>query len=148
MSEQAFTKITTLKSYGCECAQDEYTAAIDVKKYPNVYPSYDGFDVFFYKGKLYRIDLPPEIKDIRDAKEKYSRLYGPPSGMEDWPNGVSWVMWENTTTGFVIAYNREKTGMFLNAVPAGTVTLIRYYDKRLQDFLEKQEKKNHTREIH
>jgi len=152
MSEQAFTKATTLTSYGCECAQDEYTAAIDVKKFPNIYPSYiytrNGFDVFFYKGKLYKFDLPPDIKNIREAKEKYSNQYGPPSGTEDWPNGVSWVKWENDTTGFVIAYNREKTGTFLNAVPAGTVTLIRYYDKPLQDALEAQERKKQTRANH
>jgi hypothetical protein len=145
MSEQAFTKATTLTSYGCECAQDEYTAAIDVKRFPNVYPSYiyavNGFDVFFYNGKLYKIDVPPEIKNIHDAKGKYSELYGPPSSTEDWPNGVSWVKWENKTTGLMIAYNREKTGTFIDSVPAGTVTLIRYYDKPLQDTLEAQEKK-------
>lgn len=152
MSEQAFTKITGLQSYGCECAQDEYTAAIDVKKYPNVYPSYisalDGFDVFFYKGRLYKIDLPSEIKDIRDVKERYSKLYGPPTSSEDWPNGVSWIKWENKTTGLVVAYNREKTGTFFNTLPAGTVTLIRYIDKPLSDALEKQEKNNPTRARH
>lgn len=157
MTEEAFKKVTGLTTRYCaHCALDEFTVDVYPEKYPRIFPDYvyslskneQGFDCNFYKGKLYRIEVSPEISEINAAKKKYTELYGLPSSEEDWPNGVSWVTWENKTTAFVLAYEREKSGTFWHPIPAGTVTLVRYVDKPLRDALEAQEKKNPTRAHH
>lgn len=157
MTEDAFKKVTGLATRAChECAQDESTVSVDVEKYPGLFPAYlyalekyqRGFDCNFYKGKLYRIEAFPEIKEIEAAKKKYTELFGPPSKMEDWENGVSWVTWENKTTAFVLAYVRKKGDAYPLTLPVGTVSLVRYIDKPLRDALESQEKKSPTRRNH
>ena len=157
MTEEVLKKLTGLSTYACHhCAQYEYTVAVYAEKYPSMFPAYiyalpkhqRGFDCYFYKGKLYKIETSPEISEINAAKKIYTERFGPISGQEDWPNGVSWVTWENKTTAFVLAYDREKSGTFWHPIPAGTVTLVRYIDKPLRDALEAQEKKNPTRAHH
>ena len=164
MTEAAFKKVTAvakpyfgLTPYFCHhCAQDETIASIFVDRHPRIFPEYlytlskdeGGFGCFFYRGKLYRIETSSEIKKIDAAKKHYTALYGTPSRIEDWPNGVSWVTWENKTTAFVLAYNREKGGTFWYPIPPGTVTLVQYIDKPLRDALEAQEKKKPTRQHH
>lgn len=154
MTEEAFKKVTGVTPNFCHwCALDELTAPIDANKYPGLFPKLSkpdqGFDCGFYRKKLYRIETSsPEIKQIDAAKKHYTALYGPPSKMEDWPNGVSWLTWENRTTAFVLAYDREKSGTFWHTIPAGTVTLVQYIDKPLRDALEAQEKKSPTRAHH
>ena len=158
ITEEQFKKITGIKKmdFCAHCAIDESMMSVEVEKFPSVYPAYlytlpkyaRGFGASFYKGKLYMIETSPEIEEIKAAKKKYTELYGPPSSEEDWPNGVSWVTWENRTTAFVLAYNREKTGSFFSTIPAGTVTLVRYLDKPLHNALEAQEKKNPSRSHH
>jgi hypothetical protein len=151
MTEDAFKKVTGLAIRAChECAQGESTVDVDVEKYPGLFPAYlyglekyqRGLDCNFYKGKLYRIEAFPEIKEIEAAKKKYTELFGPPSKMEDWENGISWVTWENKTTAFVLAYVRKKGDVYPLTLPPGTVSLARYIDKPLRDALEAQEKKN------
>ena len=127
--------------------------SVDVDKFPGVYPAYlyalpkyaRGFGVSFYKGQLYMIETSPEIEEIEAAKKKYTELYGPFSKEEHWPNGVSWVTWENKTTAFVLAYNREKSGTFPYTKPPGTVSLVRYLDRPLSEALEAQEKTHPSR---
>lgn len=154
MTEEAFKKITGVTPNFCHwCALDELTAPIDADKYPGLFPKLSkggqGFDCGFYKKKLYKIETSSsEMKQIDAAKKHYTALYGPPSKVEDWPNGVSWLTWENKTTAFVLAYNREKSGTFPYTMPPGTVTLVQYIDKPLRDALEAQEKKNPTRQHH
>ena len=157
MTEEAFNKVTGVTPNFCHhCAQDETNAAVYIEKHPHVYPEYlyslpksnQGFGCKFYKGKLYLIEAFPELSEINTAKKKYTETYGPPSNVDDWPNGVSWITWENKTTAFVLAYEREKSGTFWHTIPAGTVTLVRYVDKPLRDTLEAQEKKNPTRAHH
>jgi len=158
MAEEQFKKITGTKEmdFCAHCALDESVMGVDVEKLPGIFPAYlyklpkyaRGFGGFFYKGKLYKIETSPEIDEIKAAKKKYTELYGPPSSEEDWPNGVSWVTWENKTTAFVLAYDREKSGTFWHTIPAGTVTFVQYIDKPLRDSLEAQEKKKPTRASH
>jgi len=145
MTEEALKKLTGLSTYACHhCARDEYTVAVDAEKYPKMFPAYvyslpkhqRGFDCNFYKGRLYKIDVPPEIKEIGAAKKQYTALYGPPSKTEDWPNGLSWVTWENKATAFVLAYVRKKGDAYPLTLPVGTVSLVRYIDKPLRDALE------------
>jgi hypothetical protein len=157
ITEEVFKKVTGVTPEFCHhCAQDETTTAVYIEKHSRVYPEYlyslpkndQGFGCKFYKGKLYLIEASPEISEINAAKKHYTALYGPPSKMEDWSNGVSWVTWENKTTAFVLAYDREKSGAFWHTIPAGTVTFVQYIDKPLRNALEAQEKKRPTRASH
>jgi hypothetical protein len=67
MTEKEFTKITGLESYYCEgCGIDEYTAAVDINRYPGTYPKYiyslkadqRGIDCYFYKKNCIKLYCP------------------------------------------------------------------------------------------
>jgi len=155
--EEVFKKIAGLTPSVCpHCALNESSAYVYVEKYPGLFPPYvyslkkyqRGIGCAFYKGKLYRIEVSPEIKEVEAAKKKYTGLFGPPSKIEDWPNGVSWVTWENNTTVFMFSYDRVKDDSSPYTPPAGTLRHVQYIDKPLRDALEAQEKKKPTRQRH
>ncbi len=159
MSIEEFRKVTNLTPISCpHCAQNESSASIYVEKYPGLFPKYiyllkeyqRGFGCDFFNGKLYRIEAFPEIDKIEAARKKYTMLYGPPSKTTDWPNGLSFVVWENDKTALVLTYVRKqrKDYAYPLTMPAGTVSSVEYIDKPLRDALEAQEKKKPTRQHH
>jgi hypothetical protein len=159
MTEDGFKKVTgTTKTDFCaHCADDESVMSVDAEELPGVFPAYiyklpeytRTVVGFFYKGKLYRIETSPEIGSISAAKNKYSELFGPPK-IEDWKNGLSFAIWENKTTAFVLTYVRkqDKDHGYPLTMPVGTVSHVEYIDKPLRDALEAQEKKHPTRTHH
>ncbi len=160
MTEGQFKKIAgPIDVLPClHCALYENVMSVDIEKYPGVFPVYlyslakyqRGLDCSFYKGKLYRIETFPEIKEINAAKKKYTELFGPPSRTEDWPNGLSLAIWENKNTALVLTYVRKqrKDYAYPLTLPVGTVSSVEYIDKSLRDALEAQEKMKPTRQSH
>ncbi len=147
MTEEEFQNITGLKTYACEgCKPHEFVAAIDIGRYPDLFPKYvykfaapqRGVDCGFYRNKLYKIAFPPEVKEIAAARRKYTETFGPPTKLDEWPNGLSWLTWENEKTIFSIAYVRKRGDAYPLTLPVGTVSSVYYIDKVLYNELHRQ----------
>lgn len=157
MTENEFKKVTGLVSEACEgCSKDEYMADIDIDRYPDIYPKYvykleydqRGAVFHFYKNRIYSMDIPPEVANINDARNKYTAIYGPPTKSEDWASGISCLIWEDKKTIFTITYVRVKGEGYPLNQPVGWIDNIQYEDKSLSMQLEKsklRDKKKVTR---
>jgi hypothetical protein len=149
MTEKEFQTITGLTTYACEgCGPDEYAATIDIDRYPGIFPKYiynldtykRGVDCAFYKGKLYKITIPPEVKEIESAKKKYTEAFGAPTKFDEWTNGLSWLIWENKATVFSLSYVRKKGNAYPLTLPVGTVSSVEYVDRIMRGQLDRHKK--------
>lgn len=114
MTEQEFRKITgPIDIFACHhCVANENMVAVNIEKYPGVFPSYlyslakyqRGLDCSFFKGRLYKIATFPEVQTIGVARGKYTDHFGSPPTIEDWQNGLSFAAWEDKKTAFVLTY--------------------------------------------
>jgi hypothetical protein len=134
---EEFVALTGIEPEACyECREGESQAGIRATDLPKLFPSYynelsgwqQGADLFFFSGRLYRIDVFPEIKDIETALGKYSAIYDDPVKIEDWKNGLSWAIWEDSKTRMSLPYVRVRGDSYPLNQPVGTVTLMRIED--------------------
>ena len=150
MTVEKFYSITRVQPEFChQCREDEFHAGITVNDHPKIFPLYyrklpkwqQGIDVLFYSGNLYQIDTFPEIRNIKVAQEKYVALYGNPIRIENWENGISWVIWEDVKTRISLAYVKKKGNSYPLNLPLGTVIKLKFLDIEIFNNLEEKQKK-------
>jgi hypothetical protein len=149
MTEKNFIHKFKIESDPCEgCVLDESIAGINLRNYPQLFPkdkySQKGIDCMFYKGKLYKMILPADTTSIDSYRKKHALKYGAPTKEEHWPNGISWVYWDDGVTIHAVPYTNKRGNEYPFNVPKGTITHIEYIDKAMNNFVlrdEKQEKK-------
>src|SRR5690348_8792364 len=153
MTIEDFTRTIKVTPNACpNCADNEMMADLYLDDHPGVFPKTENpqnpnaVQFNFYKGKLYKIDLPRESRKIDDIKKTYTQKFGAVTKIEDWKNGVSWLLWENDKTVLAISYVRETNdrSSFDPSETKGTVLGIQYFDKSLRDSLTIQEKNKPT----
>jgi hypothetical protein len=151
MTENKFFKILKIKSYACGdgCVAAESIAAIDLREYPQYFPRSeypeDGIDCMFYKNKLYKIVLPSPNISIDSYRKTYSEKYGSPAKEEHWPNGISWVIWDNGVTLHSVTYVSRQGNDYPYNLPIRTVMSVEYIDKAASNAVLRDEKQEEKR---
>jgi len=81
-----------------------------------------------------------QVKEIEAAKRKYTDAFGAPTKFDEWANGLSWLIWENKTTVFSLAYVRKRGDAYPLTLPVGAVSSIEYVDRIMRGQLDRRKK--------
>jgi len=138
MTDTEFIKVANITPEFCErCDENETYALVTlpiIKKLMVKNSCEDGIELFFFKGRLARIDACYEKKDINKALNEDFKELGPPiSGSEVTPL-ISSFEWKDKRTTFEVDYSKS----------GRRILGVSYIDNALQKLHDQQEKKEIT----
>jgi len=133
MSTQDFQRITGISAEPCPiCIKDEAYATLDnltAHKHIRDVRVGDGVDFFFYQDKLYHISISPAARDLFEAQQEFTAMFGNDGKQENRDNGTTEMRWEDGPTILTLNYRTDLNEAFA----------VNYYDlenKEARDFQE------------
>ncbi len=110
MQKREFHRVTGVKAGACpgECKDEEEYADVECSFRPEVcegVPEVTGFDVFFWKKKIYFMAVGVKKLPLNEVKKRFTKQFGPPTGtFSEGAPGVKVIQWRSKSTEITATY--------------------------------------------